>query len=159
MARPPRNNDDITYSIIHQREVRKILTAKQEIFVQELVKGKSQREAYKAAYNASNMKDSTIDEHACRIFKKDKVNARYIELMSKAASKAVATREEILLELTSIAMPPLTQKGERAKESAQEKNTRLKALELLGKYYALFTERVNVEQEKPFEINVSVKKE
>lgn len=159
MVRPPRNNDDITYSIIHQREVRKILTVKQETFVQELVKGKSQREAYKAAYNASNMKDSTIDEHACRIFKKDKVHARYIELMSKAASKAVATREEILLELTSIAMPPLTQKGERAEESAQEKNTRLKALELLGKYHALFTERVNVEQEKPFEINVSVKKE
>ena len=33
------------------------LTVKQEIFVQRLIEGNSQREAYKFAYNAENMKD------------------------------------------------------------------------------------------------------
>ena len=39
-----------------------MLTAKQEKFVQELIKGKSQREAYKEAFNCKNMKDETIDK-------------------------------------------------------------------------------------------------
>ena len=41
------------------------LTPKQEMFVQALIAGKSQREAYKEAYNATNMKDETIDVRAC----------------------------------------------------------------------------------------------
>ena len=41
------------------------LTPKQEAFVQALIAGKSQREAYKEAYNAANMKDETIDVRAC----------------------------------------------------------------------------------------------
>jgi phage terminase small subunit len=83
------------------------LTPKQEKFVQELIKGKSQREAYKAAYNASNMSDATIDSNACRLFKSSKVSARYIELHSKvikrAEEKAIITAEEILREIVDIA--------------------------------------------------------
>jgi len=37
-----------------------MLTPKQEKFVQGLFSGLSQREAYKQAYNAVNMKDTTI---------------------------------------------------------------------------------------------------
>lgn len=59
------------------------LTQKQENFVQALVSGKSQREAYKEAYNAANMKDSTVDKRACELLKNGKVAARYNELMSK----------------------------------------------------------------------------
>jgi len=44
----------------------KKLTAKQEKFVQELIKGKSQREAYKAAYNAKNMSENSIDVEASK---------------------------------------------------------------------------------------------
>ena len=56
------------------------LTQKQENFVQALVSGKSQREAYKEAYNAANMKDSTVDSNACRLLNNSKVAARYNEL-------------------------------------------------------------------------------
>ena len=56
------------------------LTQKQEKFVQALISGKSQREAYKEAYNAVNMKDATIDSKACLLLKKDYVRARYEEL-------------------------------------------------------------------------------
>lgn len=57
-----------------------MLTPKQEKFVQNLVKGMSQREAYKNSYSAKNMTDKTIDNNAYRIFKKNEVRARYDEL-------------------------------------------------------------------------------
>lgn len=57
-----------------------MLTPKQDKFVQNLVKGMSQREAYKDSYNAEKMADSTIDSKACLLFKKEKVRARYNEL-------------------------------------------------------------------------------
>ena len=83
------------------------LTIKQEKFVQELIKGKSQRQAYKAAYNAKNMADSTIDSHASRLLKKDKVRARYDELRGKVIKrtekKAIATAEKVIEEIADIA--------------------------------------------------------
>lgn len=83
-----------------------MLTKKQEKFVQELVKGKTQREAYKAAYNTAKMKDETIDSCASRVFKKDEVTARYNDLMEKSIQKsewtATEVRKEIIIQLMSI---------------------------------------------------------
>ena len=53
------------------------LTSKQEKFIQALVAGKSQRQAYKEAYNAAKMKDKTIDERASVLFKNDKIKTSY----------------------------------------------------------------------------------
>jgi len=83
------------------------LTDKQEKFVLGLIEGKSQREAYKAAYNTSKMKDKTIDERASRLFNECKVNARYNELhdrlVNEAADEAIVTGKEVLKEIKSIA--------------------------------------------------------
>lgn len=72
-----------------------MLTNKQEKFVQELLKGKSQREAYKAAYNTENMKPATIDSKACLLFKKDKIRARYDELNAQVIAKDVDDAESM----------------------------------------------------------------
>lgn len=83
-----------------------MLTAKQEKFVQELVRGRNQRAAYKAAYNATRMKESTIDQKACLLFKKEKIRARYDELMSEVAAKTTydvaVIRKEIIDTLIAI---------------------------------------------------------
>jgi len=83
-----------------------MLTKKQEKFVQELVKGKSQREAYKAAYNAAKMKDETIDKKASLIFQKGEIRGRYEELMKKSVEKteweATEVRKEIIIQLMKI---------------------------------------------------------
>lgn len=85
----------------------KELTLKQEKFVQGLIKGKSQRDAYKAAYNAKNMANATIDSKACRLLKQDKVGARYDEIRRKVINrienKAIITAEEIIKEIAGIA--------------------------------------------------------
>lgn len=54
-----------------------MLTDKQEKFVQELIKGKSQREAYKIAYNTKKMTDKSIDVKASELFNNGKVTVRY----------------------------------------------------------------------------------
>ena len=83
------------------------LTQKQEKFVQGLIKGKSQREAYKAAYNAANMGDNTIDVKASELFKNGKVRVRFEQLNDKVIKrteeKAIITAEEIIKEIVNIA--------------------------------------------------------
>lgn len=72
------------------------LTAKQEKFVNCLVEGKSQREAYKECYSTKNMKDKTIDENASRVFKNSKVLARYKQLMEEAAKASKLKAEDLI---------------------------------------------------------------
>lgn len=85
----------------------KDLTQKQERFVQELIKGETQRAAYKIAYNASKMSNKSIDEAASKLLKNTKVATRYNQLKSKvikrAEEKAIITAEEVLREIASIA--------------------------------------------------------
>ena len=66
----------------------RMLTTRQERFVQELIKGKSQRQAYKIAYpNSTKWKDKTVDENASRLFHNSKVAARYEDLQKKIETK------------------------------------------------------------------------
>jgi phage terminase small subunit len=87
--------------------VAKGLTAKQEKFVQELLKGKSQRKAYRAAYDAKNMSDAAVDVAACRLLKSSKVALKYDQLRAKVANraeeKAIITVEEIIKGIVDIA--------------------------------------------------------
>ena len=71
-----------------------MLTAKQEKFVQGLVKGLSQRQAYKEAYNAENMADKTIDNEAYLLFKNPDISERYNELIQEAVDETILTVQE-----------------------------------------------------------------
>jgi len=65
------------------------LTDKQEKFVQWLINGKSQREAYKlAGYKTDAMTDSVIDIEASKLFKNPKVSLRFEELHSRLVKEA-----------------------------------------------------------------------
>lgn len=75
------------------------LTVKQEKFVQNIVSGMSQREAYKNAYNAAKMKDETIDSMASKLLNNHKVAIRYQELLKEFKDKALYTREEAVNDL------------------------------------------------------------
>ena len=84
-----------------------MLTLKQEKFVEELIKGKSQRVAYRAAYNAKGLSDNGADVAACKLLKTPKVKLRYEELKTKAESKtgndAIKMRAFIITQLQDIA--------------------------------------------------------
>ena len=77
-----------------------MLTSKQEKYVQGLVAGLSQRQAYREAYpNSIDWKDRTVDSRASELFKKSNVLGRYNELMEEHKNKALWTREEAVNEL------------------------------------------------------------
>ena len=76
------------------------LTPKREKFVQGLVAGLSQRQAYYEAYpNSKKWKPETVDNKASKLFKENEVLARYNELMEEHKDKALWTREEAVNEL------------------------------------------------------------
>ena len=70
------------------------LTIKQEIFIQRLIEGYSQREAYKFAYNCENMKDATIDNNAYKLMQNNEITTRYEELLNELKEKAFYTVEK-----------------------------------------------------------------
>ena len=65
------------------------ITPKQDKFVKALINGMSQRQAYKFAYDAKNMKDTTIDSKACILIKKENVNKYYNKLISEANKEII----------------------------------------------------------------------
>ena len=75
------------------------LTPKQEKFVITLVGGITQRQAYKIAYNAKDMKNETIDKRASELFSKGEIKGRYEELLEEHKQKALYTREEAVNDL------------------------------------------------------------
>ena len=77
-----------------------MLTSKQEKYVQGLVAGLSQRQAYIQAYpKASDWKENSVDRQASTLLKNPKVLARYNALMEEHKNKALWTREEAVNEL------------------------------------------------------------
>ena len=84
-----------------------MLTLKQEKFVEELIKGKSQRVAYRAAYNTKGLSDNGADVAACKLLKTPKVKLRYEELRAKAdehsGNEAASMRAFIIAQLQDIA--------------------------------------------------------
>lgn len=71
------------------------LSAKQEKFVNGLISGLSQRQAYiNAGYSTQGHSELTIDSNASRLFKNNKVLARYNELMEEHKNEALWTRKD-----------------------------------------------------------------
>ena len=77
------------------------LTPKQEKFIMTLINGMSQRQAYKFAYNCENMKDTTIDVRACELFKKDKIQLRYNQLIKEKQQNILKNVSNINSDLLS----------------------------------------------------------
>ena len=107
-----------------------MLTAKQMKFVEEIGKGGSQSNAYRKAYDTSQMTPKTIWEEASRLRSHPKAAARIIELEAEKEARrrmqALSREDRVLQELEKIAFGDAPASG------------RLKALELLGKHVGLF---------------------
>ena len=77
------------------------LTTKQEKFVMALINGMSQRQAYKFAYDCKKMKDTSIDVSACELFKKDKIQLRYNQLIKEKQQNILKNVSNINSDLLS----------------------------------------------------------
>lgn len=120
------------------------LTKKQEKFVQNLILGMSQREAYKNSYNAERMSDKTIDSKACIMFKQEKIRARYKELKETideiAETRTIMSVIERKEFLTQVIAGQVTEEGAVVQQGQLYRftknpslNDRMKALDILNK--------------------------
>lgn len=111
------------------------LTPKEEMFVQGLFKGLSQRLAYKEAYKSSHKwKDTTIDNKAYLLAKKNEIMERLHELRNAVASKNIMSEIELQEWWTEV-----------VKEYDVDIRDKIKASELLGKNKAMFTDKIKSE--------------
>ena len=99
-------------------------------FVKEVSEGGSQSNAYRKAYDTSQMAPKTIWEEASRLRRHPKVAARIEELEAEKEARrrmqALSREDRVLQELEKIAFGDGPAFG------------KLKALELLGKHVGLF---------------------
>jgi len=113
------------------------LTPKQELFVQELLKGNSASDSYRTAYNAKGMKASAIHCEASKLKSSPKVSQRYKTLLKR--------KEEYALN-SSLSLRQLVLENLRKEALNMDNNesARIRAWELLGKTsdVGLFIERI-----------------
>lgn len=127
------------------------LTTKQELFVQNLVAGQSQRQAYRSAYNAKKMTDKTVDETANKLLKNPKVTARYRELLKQFSNMALWSREQAFNEyewLKNQAKDDIKMQGVRQANS----NAFVNALEGMNKMAVVGDELVNEKLQQEIEV-------
>ena len=101
-----------------------MLTAKQEKFIQNIVKGMSQREAYRASYKAKSMSDNAVDREASLLMKTPKITQRYKELAEAIAKPTIMTAQERLEYLTGVI------KGTQKEKIVQVVNGKAKEVEV-----------------------------
>lgn len=143
MARKPEKSDDATPA------PGTLKNAQHERFVQEIVKGKNQGDAYLAAgYKAKN--ELVASAAATRLLKDVKIQARLAELQKKAEERVVIDRAWVLkrlvenVERAMTVAPVLDREGAETGEFRYEGSVANRALELLGKEMGMFVNRTEI---------------
>lgn len=143
------------------------LTPKQEKFVQNLIKGMSQREAYKNSYDAENMADDSIDVNACKLFNDTKIKQRYQELQDRITDKAIMSAEDRMKLLTEIATGIMKEKDKVVTpkgtvvdvEKESNLTTRMKALDILNKMSGEYVQKIEAELNGDVHIDIELSDE
>lgn len=141
------------------------MTKKQKIFADEYLIDLNATRAYKVAYpNVKN--DVTAAAAASRLLRNVKVQEYIAQRMAEKESELIADQDEVLRYLTSVLRGKSRAQeivvegiGEgcseaRTMEKAPSEKERLKAAELLGKRYALFTDKVDMDADMDLNITI-----
>lgn len=127
-----------------------MLNVQQEKFIQNIVKGMSQREAYKEAYNAT-YDNNAIDVNASKLFNEAKVQLRYKELLQELEDKSIMSAKERMKWLTEVVkniqkedIYTVNSDGENVLVSSRnaDLNTKLKAIDTLNKMSGEYTTKL-----------------
>ena len=112
---------------------RRKLTLKREMLAESFVETGNDCEAYRRHYSTKGMSQRSIEVESSRILNLPDVSLRVRELIEQASKKSEVTRERIISRLAEFAWP---EDGKDVKDRDS-----IKALELLGKRFALWIER------------------
>lgn len=96
-----------------------MLTPKQELFAQNVASGKTQADAYRAAFNASKMKAETIRSKASILMADGNVRATVEKYREQLANRHLWTREDSVRVLREVAE---SEKGSERVQAIKELN-------------------------------------
>ena len=162
------------------------MTNSQKRFCDEYLIDFNAPRAYKAAYKSCR-KDETANVNGSKLLRNTKVQEYIAEKQQEMQERNKITQDTIIQELAKIALfnikdiynedgtlkkvteldddtakaisgVKILQKAGAMKIILSKTNDKTKALELLGKHLGMFKENVNLTQDKPFEVNINVKK-
>ena len=162
------------------------MTKSQKRFCDEYLIDFNATRAYKAAYKSCR-KDETANVNGSKLLRNTKVQEYIAEKQQEMQERNKITQDTIIQELAKIALfnikdiynedgtlkkvteldddtakaisgVKILQKAGAMKIILSKTNDKTKALELLGKHLGMFKENVNLTQDKPFEVNINVKK-
>ncbi|KAA6335659.1 hypothetical protein EZS27_016132 [termite gut metagenome] len=111
------------------------LTIKQENFCNYYIETGNASEAYRRAYDCSNMSDNVVNVKAAELLNNGKITVRINELQNELKAKSDITKEKILKELECIAFSDIRNyikiEGEKVsfKDSSEWTNEMVKAIE------------------------------
>jgi uncharacterized membrane-anchored protein YjiN (DUF445 family) len=114
------------------------LTKAQIAFAQGVIEGKSRVQAYRDAYNNTNAQTSTIGAAATRLMKDPRIK-RMVEAGWEETQEALADDVQATRRYVGRALVALSRGG-------KQENTRLRALELLGRTAGMFRDTVEQKQ-------------
>lgn len=127
-----------------------MLTAKQEKFVQNIIDGMTQADAYRGSYDTSRMTDKTVHEKASRLMADDKVRARLEELRGQMMKPTIMSAQERLELLSRMARgeePELVVKlvdGEEVTlEFPASLKTRREAIDIMNRMTGEYVQKVD----------------
>ena len=122
-----------------------MLTPKQEKFVQSLIQGMSQADAYRSAYATKNMSDKTIHEAASRLVADSKVSARLSELREQMTKETIMSAQKRLEWLT-----------EAIGNKDISVTDKLRAIDLMNKMQGEYVQKVEAEVTNSVNINIEL---
>ena len=122
-----------------------MLTANQEAFVQNIIKGMSQADAYRSAYPNQRMSDKTIWESASKLMANPKVTTRLTELRNELAKPSIMSAQERLEWLTQLI------------QSEEESTTdKLRAADIMNKMQGEYVQKVEAAVTNAVNINIEL---
>ena len=122
-----------------------MLTPKQEKFVQSLIQGMSQADAYRSAYATKNMSDKTIHEAASRLVADSKVSARLAELRQQTTKETIMSAQKRLEWLTGLIEDKDVSIGDK-----------LRAADIMNKMQGEYIQKVEAEVVNAVNINIEL---
>lgn len=120
-----------------------MLTLKQEKFVQNIMLGMNQADAYRAAYNAKNMCDNAIYREASLLLENPKVTQRLKELRDQLANESIMSAQKRMEWLTSI-----------VNAAGESTGDRLKAVDILNKMSGEYVQKVQADVDTDVTVTV-----
>ena len=122
-----------------------MLTAKQEAFVQNIIQGMSQADAYRSAYSTKRMSDNAVYREASLLVASPKVAQRLQELRDELAKPSIMTAQQRLEWLTDLVNDTVT-----------PTDSKLRALDIMNKMTGEYTQKIEANVTNAVSINIEL---